>query len=694
MSNNTVDNRVRKARKDYIRYGANTKVNKKNKILWSFYRSLKPPRRIDLDDWMDKYFFLPSETSSEHGRWRTDRFPFLRKLAKKLSPSSRCKEVGACKGAQIGFTTLGLGWNFYISKICPAPSMYVQPTNDAVEEYAEQKFNPSVKMCKAVADTFGEDKPSIFTNKKLRRYYPGGFLALASANSGPQMRAKAICNLQIDEEDGCSQNVNNEGSSVYLAIRRTSNFPKRKIFRLSTPIHLSTSSIIPFCKSGTAERYLVPCPHCNKEASKYGTYFEIKWDNIKYVNDNPSTAALLCQECGTLIEEHYKTWMLKNGMWYRYNPTPKTEHYNDEYRLELLVLLEKSGYTALEKDSIDYLEKTSIPDANEEVCTYFISSLYSPLGFFSWSDAVRSWIEANKRSDKLLLRTFINTVLGEGFAEETEEGIDTDDLSKRREMYSQDGSFDLPEGVLFVTCGVDIQGDRIEAQVIGTGMEDEEWVIDYRVFYGDTEFIGDSQFMYRGAKTSWGQLYEFLDTKYIHETGLEIPIEFTLVDAGFRSNTVYSFVKGAQNKNVHAVRGRFGWGQGFISAPLKTNKYGVRVFDAFVDELKEKTYEQVKNRIPGPNHTHFPRGVQLPKNYFKGLVIEQLKTKQQGVKLVRYWECPNGGRNEPLDTYVYAKTALLAMRPSFRARLEMIQKKDIRVLTRKRGVIHEGIPQH
>jgi phage terminase large subunit GpA-like protein len=692
MANNTVDNRVKKARLDYIKYGgAKTAEEKKQQLLWSFFRKLKPPERIDLDDWMDKHFVLPSETSSEHGRWRTSRFPFLRKIAKKLSPSSKCREIGGCKGAQLGFTTIGLGWNLYISKICPGPTMYVQPTTSTIEEYSEQKLETTIKLCKEVADTFGDKKPISFTNKKLRKYYPGGYLALASANSAPTMRSKSTKYLQIDEEDACSQNVNNEGSAVYLAIRRTANFPDKKIFRLSTPIHKTTSSIIPFCESGTAERYLVPCPHCNPKADKYGTYAEIKWANIKYENNNPKTAKLVCEECGTLAEEHHKTWMLNNGFWYRYNPTPKHEYAEDEHRTELLLLLEKNGYNALDKESKIYLENSSIEDDEETKCTFFISSLYSPLGFYSWEEAVASWIEAISRKDKMLIRTFINTVLGEGYTEESVEGVDSKGLYERRELYSDDGSFDVPNDVLFITCGADVQKDRIEAQVIGTGFDNEEWVVDYKVFYGPTDILGDENLNYRGVKTSWGQFHEFLNTKYKHQCGLDMPIEMTLVDSKYRSPQVYTFCKGSADKMVFPVQGRNGWGKGLVYIPTKPNKFGVRVFEAMADEIKEQIYDQIKNNTVGPNYIHFPRAVSLPHNYFKGLVIEELRTKQQGFKTVRYWHCPTGGRNEPLDTYVYAKSALLVKKPSFTARREYLDNHTSLIYKKRNRVISEGI---
>jgi hypothetical protein len=47
-----------------------------------------------------------------------------------------------------------------------------------------------------------------------------------------------------------------------------------------------------------------------------------------------------------------------------------------------------------------------------------LSSLYSPVGWFSWSDAVEMYEQAQKTPD--LMKGFVNTVLGLPFEEEAE----------------------------------------------------------------------------------------------------------------------------------------------------------------------------------------------------------------------------------------------------------------------------------
>ena len=84
-----------------------------------------------------------------------------------------------------------------------------------------------------------------------------------------------------------------------------------------------------------------------------------------------------------------------------------------------------------------------------------MSSLYSPVGWFSWEDAAVLFEEAKRNPD--LMKGFINTVLGEPY-EESSEAPEWQRLYERRQIFSQ--SIVLKEG-LFLTAGVDVQKDHI-----------------------------------------------------------------------------------------------------------------------------------------------------------------------------------------------------------------------------------------
>ena len=75
-----------------------------NVIAEAFY----PPDDLTIDQWADKYRVLPQISSSEHGPYRTSRFPFLREVMYELSPESPVQMIVGMKGAQLGWTDLAV----------------------------------------------------------------------------------------------------------------------------------------------------------------------------------------------------------------------------------------------------------------------------------------------------------------------------------------------------------------------------------------------------------------------------------------------------------------------------------------------------------------------------------------------------------------------------------------------------------
>jgi len=89
---------------------------------------LKPDPLLTVSEWADRYRVLSQRASSEPGRWRTDRTPYLKEIMDCLSPSSPVQRVALMKGAQIGGTECGNCWIGYVIHQAPGPMMAVAPT--------------------------------------------------------------------------------------------------------------------------------------------------------------------------------------------------------------------------------------------------------------------------------------------------------------------------------------------------------------------------------------------------------------------------------------------------------------------------------------------------------------------------------------------------------------------------------------
>lgn len=572
-------------------------------LLRCFGEGLLPPDDLMLDEWSDRHRVLPRVSSSEYGLWRTSRFPFLREIMRELSPCSSRQQIVVMKGAQLGFTEIAVNWMMYTIDQDPAPLLYVQKTIDAVEKFSKQRLQPSVNVCPAVQERIGGtetkgDKGNTITIKN----FPGGIIILGGANSAASLRSMPIERLVLDEEDSYDNEIEDEGSPSDLAIRRTANFPRRKIFRLSTPLIKETSRIEPLYEEGDQRRYYVPCPLC-------GHMQVIWWRNIKYDKQDdgePINIRMECEMCKQGIPERYKTQMLEEGEWIAEFP-------------------------------------------GREIASFHISSLYSPVGFFSWRDAIHMWIRANRERDKSLLKIFVNTVLGETWTE-SQKTIHVSSLMDRREDYHAE----VPEGALVLSAGVDVQEGMVAIEVVAWGKGQESWSIEYTTIMGDTEL-----------SFVWEQLAQYLQKQWRHANGSTVGIAVTAVDSGHRARVVYNFCRHHEVMRVYPVKGRYGWGIGLIKRPKTRNQDGVYLFIAHVDELKSKIYSHLSVESAGPSFCHFPLTSGYNEDYFKGLTAERLITRRSHGQHTLQWDLPPGKRNEPLDCRAYAIASLNILNPNF-----------------------------
>src|SRR5450631_1115061 len=62
----------------------------------------RPDPLLTISEWADRHRWLSQRSAAEHGRWRTERTPYLAEIMDCLSPSSVIERVVLMKGAQIG----------------------------------------------------------------------------------------------------------------------------------------------------------------------------------------------------------------------------------------------------------------------------------------------------------------------------------------------------------------------------------------------------------------------------------------------------------------------------------------------------------------------------------------------------------------------------------------------------------------
>jgi phage terminase large subunit GpA-like protein len=429
--------------------------------------------------------------------------------------------------------------------------------------------------------------------------FPGGHLTIAGANSPASLASRPVRVVLCDEVDRYPASAGTEGDPVNLAKKRTTSFWNRKSVLTSTPTIRGMSRIEAAYEASSRGRWHVPCPDC-------GHMQFYRWGQLDF-----DTGMYACEACGTLNRE--TAWKAGAGQWVHEDP-------------------------------------------DNPVRGFHLNEMASP--WRRWSEMIADFREAKRKAsagNPELLKTWVNTALGETW-EEDGDSIEIDDLEKRREYYNAE----LPEGVLVLSAGVDVQDDRIELEVVGWGAEKESWGIDYKVLYGDP-----------AQDSLWLQLDGHLQRVYQFDDGRALSIGCTCIDSGGHyTDEVYKFCKPREHRRVFAVKGKGGAGVPVVGKASRANRRKVALFPVGDDMGKELVFSRLRVPHEGPGYCHFPRdaGRGYDAAYFKGLVSEKRVLKYvKGRPKIEWVKTTSGARNEPLDCRKYATAALEILNPPLAA---------------------------
>lgn len=597
----------------------------------AYATAVRPDRDYTVSEWADEHRVLSPVASSEPGRWRTERTPYLREIMDALSPSHPAQEVDFVKGTQIGGSEAGYNWLGAIIDLWPSSAMLVMPTTDTGKRISKQRITPMIQQCPRLADKVADSRSRDSGNTVLMKEFPAGVLVITGANSGPGLRSMPVRYLMMDEVDAYPSDVGGEGDPCLVAEKRTETFARRKIFRVSSPKLKATSRIERFYESSDQRRYHVPCPHCAHE--QWLQWAQIRWETRKVweVSDQETGEVLECspdapqaterdtgelvdvwyecEACQARIDEHHKTAMLTAGRWIAARP------------------------------------------GGGRHPGFHLSALYSPLGWFSWRSAVRQFLEASKDITGELLQVFTNTVLGEAY-DQAGEQADENELKAHVGDYRIGGP--VPRGALVLTAGVDVQHDRLEARVWGWGRGEESWLVAREVIHGAPS-----------VPETWVALEELLFRGWPHAAGGTLKISATAVDAGDGNTThhVLAFARKHAHRHVIATKGQSVQGKPILGRPSevdithkgKTAKKAVKLWPLGSDTAKAVIYARYKIGESGAGYVNLPQG--LPETEYAEMTAEKVVTSYVKGFPRRSWTKAASARNEGLDCYVMALAA-------------------------------------
>lgn len=574
------------------------------------YGALAPKPLIKTSAWATQNLFLSKEEGPEPGLYSCKDVPWQAQVMDAVD-SIEVESLVIEAASQVGKTTISKAIMGKVIDTDPSPILNVQSTQAAARNYSITRLKPMFRDCPVFKNTLTTDDIYLKT-------FVGGYVAMASAESPTELASRSIRYLLGDEIDRWPVSAGGEGDPWDISKARTANYPDAKHIAVSSPTIVSGRIHVEFLR--TNQNYFhVLCPHCEHEHSM--NFIE----QVRMVDDRPDTAMLACPACGGLYGDAELPNMVKHGRFIPRRPEI-TKHVG--FNISRLMV---PNWTKLEELADRYLKAKDDPE---------------------------------------MLRVFMNTQLGMIYEDKKGAVSSASALAARRENYDHRL---LPEGVLFVVAGVDTQDDRLEIEIVGFGLNDENWGIQHIVLMGDPS-----------EKDVWMRLNDILLGGFDTTDGRRLRIAATCIDSGgHHTQRVYEFCHRRTKRNVWAIKGREGALPMWPSRASKSKTHGkfqVRIIG--VDTIKDTLFARFRKSEGEFGYCHFPYT-------YDELITDAVKDEEfdyfaqiTAERRVAVWDKRNRQyytwtkdkhrRNEALDCRVYAWAAMVGLVQERRLNIEQL----------------------
>lgn len=576
---------------------------------------------LDFIDWAPKNIVNPDGTPFQFR-------PTQVQPAKDLfNPALTSITVRAYSGA--GKTYLfGAGFCFAVEQLRIA-SAVMFPNQVLAEDWVNEKLEKIFQATPAI-----QELEKIRDLKRYKSWVQGAEVYAIGANSSGQIRRLEADLMYTDEADAITQDNSDEGDKVAQFEKRGRGRKEQFKWRSSYPSLKGASKIDSYYNQSDRCRWYVNCLKCEH-------LYEMHTNHMIWEPGRPDTARIVCPECGAKHTDEDRFKMAKDGRYLNFD----------------LQEPEPFGARGL------HLNCTAHTGDFDE-------------SYDGYLHEIAAEQERVKKSDnpEKAKRVFVNTMDAESYAEATETKPEAHSLYGKREVYKPMEM--LPAGVLVITMGVDVQKDRLEAQVIGFGKNKEKWCLAYRIFPGSPM-----------SNETWKPIDELRAFEWRHPlSNTPLKIVCTFVDSGKWQDTVFNYTFPRTRQRVYACKGAKAIDRPLMDGkPTAVGNKRIPQYHVGTHEAKDLIYQALE--LPKPEEgADFPQGyIHVPKidefgpmaggegtGYFEMLTAEDSKMKRstQTGEFVRFFENNNRARNEALDTFVYCIGAERVMNPQY----ELIEK--------------------
>jgi phage terminase large subunit GpA-like protein len=422
----------------------------------------EPPTRTTVAAHAARYRWLDNRGGGFVGRWNHDEAPYLVEPMEALT-SHDYLTVAVPGPGRSGKTAIGENWFLQSVDADPADMLWYEPTDDVVEAYVKSVINPMIDQHDALRRRLGP--LPVDRSLHFKRFTCGmhvEFLPMAENN----LRNKSAPRLVLDEIDAAPESL----GEVYEHgdLRRQTFGNESKILAISHPDRAVgidptrwTRGIMRLYAMSTRGVWYWPCPQCNDFSSP--NPIAERFMQLQYPEDAPldeirEAASLLCPSCGHPIADKHRRTMNIDGKWVGRGQTISLDGRIDGQL------------------------------TRRDIAGFWIVGPMSPFIIGGIGALAEAKVQAERdlliSGDEKPLRLVMARRFGIPHQQRRHVGqIEADTLAARAEDRPLK---QVPYGVRFLTCFVDVQNNRFEIMVRGWGVDGESWVIDVERVVADT----------------------------------------------------------------------------------------------------------------------------------------------------------------------------------------------------------------
>jgi phage terminase large subunit GpA-like protein len=608
-----------------------------------------PNEPRDIVEWAAEYLIVPSEVSERSGPLE---MPQFQASIVRLAQLPTTRQISHQKPTRIGSSFMSAVEIIYFAAWEGWPVIYYERSDDAAQGFHDKVLYPilssSPKLAHLLRPRTKAGIQDAWSDIILKN---GAAIQLRSASNQSSFRAikgaKIFCDeVSSPEWQDRAKKTLAEGNKLTNAKRRSQQYAAPLMHAGSTPTNIGSCLISQQYALSDKRHYKMPCIRCGESIAFEPDVRMAAGRNVpngggmRYLTGPKGDIAdtwYECQECGGHIEEHEKIAMLEKGDWVARNPYGEKGH---------IGLYNWAAHS------------TDPQSAWATICSEHRKAVVDP----------SEWI------------SFTQTILCMPYDPSPIADLDPSALEARAETWyagklETGAKVQVPYWAEMLVCGGDIQEGtdtdstkkpRYEFSVVAVGINGRHAVIRHEII--------DSRVLFDEFSKTWQKIpvepftaascdlvWDFIGQDWLTEDGRRLKIRRTFLDTSFRSEDAEKFCRLPMSKNlkIMAIKGSSTeWGNKVAGVlPQKVTSVSKARKAQYIEIGTRVIKDTLAQRlaIPSPGAQSYVFSADLPREYFEGLLAEQLVEVRPGIKRWKRINRKNTG--EPWDCLIYAYAA-------------------------------------